>query len=109
MSLKPADGYRNQFVRIPDLAVTDDVLRDLTFENCTIVGPAVLALLESTTISGCTWDGPFDAFAWPIPEGRPWVIGAIGLVNVSFYGCRFQRIGLAFPESQNAAIRAGFS
>lgn len=101
--------YRRQLVRIADLAVTDDVIQDVRFENCQIVGPAVLAPLEDTTINGCSFDsqGPLELF-WLIPPTRESVIGAIGLVRVEFFACRFQRIGLAVPEAHAEQFLRGF-
>lgn len=33
--------YRNQLVRIAELTVLEDVIQDVRFENCVIVGPSV--------------------------------------------------------------------
>lgn len=101
--------YRNTMIRITDLVVVEDVLRDVTFMNCEVVGPAVLAPLDGTTISGCSFDteGESQLF-WLVPSTRRSVIGAIGLLRVGFYSCRFRRIGLAVPEDRLADFRRGF-
>jgi hypothetical protein len=59
-AMHPGDGvYRNMLVRLTDLAVTNDVIEGVTFENCTIVG------------------------------------------------CRFERLGLAYLDSQEQMLREG--
>lgn len=90
--------YRSQVVRITDLAVTADLVEGVKFENCQIVGPAVLALLDGVVVQGCSFDGTLDGILWEVaPETL--VHGAIGLKNVEFYGCSFSRIGFAvLPE-----------
>jgi len=45
--------YRDQSVRLGDLAALEDLLTGLTFENCEIVGPAVVALLGDTKVTDC--------------------------------------------------------
>lgn len=102
--------YRNQTVRITDLTVTDDLLADLRFENCTIIGPAVLALIDDVVLSNCGFDAPgADAVFWPVAPNRQIVIGAIGLVRVEFYSCRFMRIGIAAIEDTLPELLKGFN
>jgi hypothetical protein len=99
--------YREQSVRLSDLAITDDVLERLTFENCDIVGPAVVVLLGDTRVADCRWTGDADAVLWPA-HGRQQVVGAIGLRNCLVTGCRFHRVGILVADDQLPAIRAGF-
>jgi len=109
MQMHPSDRhYRDQLIRLTDLAVTDDVIENVTFENCEIVGPAVIILLGGE-ISGCSFEGDYDAFAWRLDEDRERVIGAIGLVDCHLFGCKITRIGIGVPASQYEAMRAGFS
>jgi hypothetical protein len=108
MALHPAGNhYRNQTIRLPDLAVTEDILTGLTFENCHIMGPAVFAPLGNTKIEGCSWDGDFDALIWPIRADRE-IIGAIGLQDCELLGCRLSRLGLVVREDQVDQVRRGF-
>ena len=107
-TVHPGDRhYRNQLVRLSDLAVTQDTIERVTFENCTLVGPSVIALLGESRIEGGSWDGAPEAFLWPIGDRRH-VLGAIGLVSCSLIGCRFERIGLAYPDDQSDMIRQAF-
>lgn len=106
--MHPGDkSYRNMVVRITDLTVNEDIIRDVTFENCQLIGPAILAPLGATSIMHCGFDGDADALIWSIPSDRTAVIGAIGAEDCTFSGCRFTRIGLAVPAGQVAGVRAG--
>ena len=113
MSSQPHPGtreYRNQTVRITDLAVTADLLEDLRFENSIIIGPAILGLVEAVSLVNCGFDAPgFDAMFWPVPQSRGAVMGVIGLKRVEFYSCRFQRIGFAVPEDDMPRLRKELS
>lgn len=93
-------------VRLTDLTVTDDVLHEVTFENCTIVGPAVVVLMGCAMIE-CVFEGPNEALFWPLGD-RNYVIGAIGLVNCTLVSCRLQRIGVAYPADQEETYRREF-
>lgn len=56
--------YRNQLVRLADLTVTHDVIAGVTFENCTLVGPAVMPLMGETTFTDCGFDGDPVGLLW---------------------------------------------
>lgn len=98
--------YRNQLVRLPDLAVTDDVIRAVTFENCTLVGPAVIILLGTGALQDSGFDGDAEGVLWPLGD-RSHVIGAIGLEDCAIISCRLQRIGLAYPPHLEEMVRQG--
>lgn len=103
--LNPTGGhYANQTIRIPDLAVTDNVLRGLIFEGCHVMGPAILALIQNVTMNNSSFEGTADAVIWEVPEGRT-ILGVIGLENCEFYGCRFTNIGLALPPDLAGRFR----
>lgn len=105
--MHPADRtYRNQTVRVADLTVTNDVITRVTFENCVLVGPAVIVLMGGTSMQDSVWDGDSEAVLWPLGQ-REAVIGAVALVGCTIQSCRFQRIGLAYPAADEAMIRAG--
>ncbi|GAA1909521.1 hypothetical protein GCM10009737_08510 [Nocardioides lentus] len=102
--------YRNQAVRIADLTVTTVDIVDTVFDNCEVVGPAVLLTLEDVQISRCNFDAPdVDALIWPVPRRRTRVTGTVGLYRVSFTECMFRRIGLAAHEDAAPLLRATFT
>ena len=99
-AMTPGDRtYRNMLLRLADLTVNADVLEDVTFENCRIVGPAVLVPMNSEIVN-CGWIGDIDALVWEIPHGRDLIIGAVGAMRCRFYACTFDRVGIALkPEA----------
>jgi hypothetical protein len=101
--------YRNQTLRLTDLAVVDDVIEGVTFENCELVGPAVLALLEGTRFSGNTFAVPSLASALWAPQGQDTIVGAIGLRACTVIGCSLRRIGLAVLPGQESILRGGIA
>jgi len=77
-----------------DLAVTSEVIEGVTFENCTLVGPAVLVPIGDTRISHCEFPSDLDAFLWPVDRER--VLGGIALVDCVLSQCSFDAmLGLA--------------
>jgi len=100
--------YRNMAVRLSDLAVTETVIRGVTFENCALLGPAVLVLLGASEITGCSLEGDPDGVFWEIPPERGQVIGAIGLQDCHVVGCTFRFVGFGVPSGLLPQFRAGF-
>lgn len=98
---------RGETLRLADLADERDLLIGWTFDDCTLVGPAVVVLVGDGTLSGCTLRGDPAGLFWPLGD-RDHVIGAIGLLECTITNCRLERIGIAYPPEQEAAIRAGF-
>ncbi len=73
MSMPPPTGnreFRNEVIRIAKLTVDTVDLEGLTFQNCRIIGPAVLVLQGGATVAQCTFDSPggVDAILWEIPD-----------------------------------------
>lgn len=102
------DGVvQDQIIRVADLAVTNNVVSNLEFRNCRLIGPAVVAILNGGDLVECVFDGPLDAILWDIPEDS-FKIGAIGFDRCRFFACRFDGIGFAsvpqFAEMMRASI-----
>lgn len=102
----PPNVYRNRIVRISELATVDDVLVELVFEKCEIVGPAVLAILGGNQIRHVNIDS-VNAL-WDIPVDRRYV-GAIGLQACLFEDCSFRRCGFVGPPDVMAKFRQAFT
>lgn len=95
-------SYRYEAVRISDLATLDSVIRDTTFEDCLLLGPAVL-ILENASVrdSSFVTDGGMERIymEWT-PKASPdtqWPIGCIPMTNCHFVRCEFRRITFAGP------------
>lgn len=91
-------AFQNEDVKIATLVGTDGMLEGATFENCRILGPAILGLVDDTEFrdSGFGMAGTVDSILWEIPNGKK-VVGVIGLRHCKFIGCQFESIGLAGP------------
>lgn len=104
--MHPGDRtYRNHTLRLADLTVTDDIISAVTFENCTLVGPAVVIFLGGT-LTGSAFEGDATGLLWPLGD-RDHVIGAVAFKDCTIVSCRFQRVGVAYPPDQEAAMRTG--
>ena len=104
--MHPGDRtYRNQTIRLADLTVVNDVIEGMTFENCNIVGPAVVAFVGSGTVQNCGFDGDPDSLFWDTAD-RGYIIGAVGIKDCRIFGCRFQRIGVAVkPQDRDMFLQ----
>ena len=104
--MHPSDRtYRNQSVRLSDLTVISNVIERVTFENCTIDGPAVVVFQDST-LSGSSFEGDLDSTLWVIPASRQRVVGVIVMDHCNIVGCRLLRIGMCVPEAEVNDYRA---
>lgn len=102
-----SDEFRNQTIRIADLTRTSDVINGTTFENCSLIGPAVIVLRDSY-LKDCTYIGQADAMFWDV-TGRTAIMGAVAFRNCTMVACDLQRIGLADDAEGIAKMRAAFT
>lgn len=101
--------FRNEVVRITELAVVADAIEGYTFSNCEVVGPAVLLPLGGTSFTHSRFDAPdADALFWPFPLERVALMGVVAVVSCHFSACSFRRIGLAVPERDLNGLKQGF-
>jgi hypothetical protein len=75
------------------------------FEDCEILGPAIVVPLDTVAFESSSFDGPPEAWLWEVPPDRP-LVGVIGLTNVRFYKCRFRHVGIAAPAEIIEQIRS---
>jgi hypothetical protein len=83
---------RGLSIRISDLAREDIVIRDRTFEDCYIYGPAILVPHGMGMFHECGFEGDTSSLFITIAEERS-VIGVIALENCIFRRCHFRKIG----------------
>lgn len=93
-------------VRIAEHAGGEGVLRDMEFEGCTIMGPAVLVPLRGVEIGDCRFDAGPDRLFWTTPGQPP--AGGIGLENCAFRTCRFENVGLGGTPESIRQLMKGF-
>ncbi|CAN5580104.1 hypothetical protein BH24ACT20_BH24ACT20_01110 [soil metagenome] len=88
--------FKNQTLHIFDLARRRTIIKDKTFEDCEIHGPAVVAPIGNTDFVDCTFAEAVDrnSLVWSPTEEERNYVGSIGLENCIFRNCNFYRIGL---------------
>lgn len=86
---------RGEDVYLADIARENGILDGFRFENCHVMGPAVIVVQGEFDLVNNTIEGDPDAFLWEIPEEREWVTGAIVVKDTSFEGCTFTNVGFA--------------
>lgn len=102
--------FRDEVVRVAALTVTNPLIEGCTFINCQIVGPAVLALVDSVNLTHCTFEAEVNALFWEVdPEARPMVYGAVEVREVTFSECSFQAIGFAGTKELREQMETGLS
>lgn len=110
MSTAPPTGNRefhDDVVRMAALTVNTLILEGLTFQNCQIIGPAILVPQGRTSLIHCTWDAPgADAVFWEIPVTRRFVVGAVAVLDCTFSACRFLNVGLGGPPELRRMLDA---
>lgn len=102
------DTVQNQAVRLVDMTVARPFIIGIRFQNCLILGPAVVVMLNGGGFQDCVFDAPPEQLLWDFPTETT-KIGAIGLTNCSFKGCRFEGIGFAGPPDFAEQFIAGLS
>lgn len=102
----PRTSMHRQVVYPFELAKDSEtsILSDIDFDECTIIGPAVLIVLNDTSITNCIFESR-DIF-WPLVVGRNYY-GGIGVERCNFTKCRFVRMGLAVPEGMIEQFQRG--
>lgn len=100
-------SFTDELVRISDLATTTDILEDMEFVRCHVMGPAVLASVGPLVMDHSTLDGSVEAALIEVPTER-WLLGVIGLKDVAFRHCRLSRIGFVGNEAFCLEFKYGF-
>jgi hypothetical protein len=80
-------------IRLAELADENSMIVGKEFANLEILGPAIIVPLDSFVFDACAFDGTFDTTFHAIEPGTR-LNGVIGLRQVTFQGCRFQRVGV---------------
>lgn len=88
------------FVReVARLNWKDAVVNDRVFEDCHIIGPAILVPMNTGRVGGftfvdCRWDERIAAFWAPAENIEQAFTGIVGLEDSVFRECRFTRVGV---------------
>ena len=85
--------YQNEVIRLPDLFVNTDTLKDIECIGCHIQGPGVV-WFDSPSITNCSWEGDEKTLFIEVGGGSPLCAGAVTFVNSRFERCKFLRVGV---------------
>jgi hypothetical protein len=101
-AIQPILPTKSQFsherIRIADLPLEQNLfLRDKSFEDCVLAGPALLAPFRDVTFDHCGFGGDPESIVWTIPNPK-FVVGAIGIERCTFRRCTFEAVGLAHHQ-----------
>ena len=98
---------QNRDIRLADLTRESVVIRNKTFINCNLYGPAMVCLTEKTSsLSYCGIEGEPDvSFIETINKK---VIGGIELEQCVFRNCKFRGVGFIGSPDIVAATKARF-
>lgn len=91
-------------VVLTDLVGVPPVILDTEFEDCVLVGPALVAALGPLELSDSTLPNGHFIWEFPAPEGE--MVGVIGLGQCAIRRCRFEGVGLAVPPGGREAVLA---
>lgn len=105
--MEPIASHVREVVRLADLVVASPSIRGHRFEDCLLLGPAVIATTGETVISHCTFDGEADELLWRVPPERKTIVGAIEAADCEFIRCRFSMIGFAGPDAFMEQFKRG--
>jgi hypothetical protein len=94
-------SYKNQLVRIARLGLDSRSITGLRFENCEIVGPAIISDLVDVRLTSCTLE---DSCAVQDVEGP--IVGTVTLRGCEFVHCSFADIGFALSPDGARWVRA---
>jgi hypothetical protein len=95
------ESIKNLSIRITDLVPDgSNFINGKIFENCLIIGPAIIFLDHDVIMSQCKHASPHNGgpeSLWiTVPDRK--LVGVIGIRNVQFIRCYFLNIGLIGPE-----------
>lgn len=89
--------YQNETVYLPDLVKSVGPVITATFENCHLLGPAIVVLLSDTSVEGVSFgveNSDPETILWEVPENS-FKIGAIGFQDCRIMGGRTEAVGFA--------------
>lgn len=95
-AVNPLDSYfSKKQIRLIDLLLQgESSIRSKTFEECHLIGPAIIGFRGSVVLEACNWNGPsMDAVFHEVPSGTT-IVGPIGIVDCVFRRCNFRGIGM---------------
>lgn len=105
--------FEKEAVWLPMLAVQhwnagEMAIKDKTFTDCVIEGPAVMAVMNGTTFDSCAMGTTTDVKTLLYrPVSKTMMAGVIGVGNCRFVRCRFVQVGFTGSEELLTELENG--
>ena len=92
-------------------AATGGVLTDVTFERCRIVGPALIATMDTDVVHTTLGAPDARSFFWYIPPERvqAGMLGVTRLRRCVICECNLENIGMGVTDAMLPKIREAFA
>lgn len=103
----PGSYLRNEKILICELASDKPVVKDKTFEDCELIGPAMIFLTGSTFMVNSSFEGSFEKTVLILREKR-WLMGVVAFEDCIFKRCKFLKVGIIASPGQEEKYRKGF-
>lgn len=105
--------FEKEAVWLPRLAIEhwnagEMFIKDKTFTDCLIEGPAVMAVMDGTFFDSCAMGTTADARTLlyrPVSQDK--MAGVIGMSNCRFVRCRFVQVGFTGSDELLAELEQG--
>lgn len=105
--------FEKEAIWLPMLAVQhwnagEMAIKDKTFTDCVIEGPAVMAVMNGTTFDSCAMGTTTDVKTLLYrPVSKNMMAGVIGVGNCRFVRCRFVQVGFTGSEELLTELENG--
>lgn len=97
---------KGKVVRIAQDVDVRSLITNTRYVDCEILGPAILAPLDTVNFQDSNFDAPAEAIFYTVDPDRP-AVGVIGLMNVEFRECRFKNVGIIAIADVITKFRSG--
>jgi hypothetical protein len=91
MADEKSPDYSGETIYLTQISDRGKPIEDVVFEDCRIIGPAVVGL-DDCRFEGAGFWGDVEGAMWPMPTGR-YVQGLLIARRCLFRNCTFQGIG----------------
>jgi len=108
VTAEPSSYFQNQKILICELARDELTIRNKIFEDCELIGPAMILLTGSAGLMAhSSFEGSFEKTVIVVQEGR-FLVGAVAFEDCVFRRCKFLKVGIIAIASQEEMFRKGF-
>jgi hypothetical protein len=109
LDFNPLDSYfSKKSIRLIDLLLSGQFsISDKTFEDCYILGPAVIGLMGNSFLDSCTFIIPPGSDPFIEAPENTFIVGPMALNNCIFRRCKLTAIGIVASKAQIENMKRG--